>query len=125
MVKPKRCRARSRVESPEAKRPRRVGHAWYKAVKEHITGMLYVLKINYPSKIFVICLIQVQSWALGHIQIQIHQYTYTVLEITQFIRIKYNHPSKRGYPEKDENTRLVISECSVKIPESKYVRTPS
>jgi len=30
------------VESPEAKRPWRVGHAWYKAILRHLTGSIWV-----------------------------------------------------------------------------------
>jgi len=39
-----------RVEGPEAKRLWRVSRAWYKAEKEHITGMVYVQEIKYPGR---------------------------------------------------------------------------
>jgi len=57
-----------------------------------------------------------------HTRIQIHQYKYTVPKITQFTQIKYNHPSKRGYPEKGENTRLKITKDSEKSQNTENTR---
>jgi len=47
-----------------------VGDAWYKAVKDNITGMTYVQEVNYPSTNIHHRHIHIQYWALGHIQIQ-------------------------------------------------------
>ena len=83
-----------------------------KADIKYITGRVYfhVFKLRYYKHLSQGY--YMQSLALGHIQIQIHQYKCTVPKIKQFTQIKYNHSSKRGYLERGKNTRL------------KYPKTP-
>jgi len=45
-------------------------------------------------------LVQTQHQLHVHNTDTINQYTYKISEITQITRIQYNHPSKRGNPEK-------------------------
>jgi len=68
--------------------------------------MVYVQEINYPTT--NIRHRYNTGTILGLGLIQIHQYTYTVPEIIQITRIKYNYPSKRENPERGEDTRLIF-----------------
>jgi len=83
--------------SLEAKWPRRVDHACYKAEIKHITGMLYVREINYSNTNIRYRHIHVQYSALGHIQIQ--GYSQYRIWIQFKNRTKYMSTRRSGKPK--------------------------
>jgi len=91
-----------RVDSPEAKRPRRVGHACIKAVKEYIAGSVYVQKVNYTATCShhrSTTLIQIHT----PYNSRVHKIQYKSTDINTLLQLR---PSKRVPDTRGENTRL-------------------